>query len=265
MVLYDPGGAGCDYVTQFCNPGAQIQWYVNGALKQDTNWSGYNGSLGGYVATFRTTAPSSGSVTITAESANTVPFEFAVTATDQDAGIVSVSDVYCGNSPNSNASCDGANLIIYFYRNVVETGSGVAYVDLYIDGALRSSNIPTSSSVGGYDSYTIACPTDGAAHTILMKGKYDAGASVVLPAGGDPCLANRCGAGCPDEYSSICESCYNPPCGTGCPDVGTCACDVTKCGSGGSVEIIDTIVKFISDQPVLALIGAGAIAYIVLK
>ena len=218
-----------------------------------TVWSGYNGGLGGYTATFSFNAPQSGSVTVTAESANTVEFTFSVTGTDQDAGVVSVSDIYCGNSPNSNASCDGANLIIYFYRNVIETGSGVAYVDLYIDGALRSSNIATSSSQSGYDSYTIACPTDGLSHNILMRGKEgDAGASVLLPANGDPCLINRCGAGCPDEYSSICESCYSPPCGIGCPDRNTCACDATKCSSG--TGILDSYLNLFRNNRLLHLL-----------
>jgi hypothetical protein len=207
-------------------------------------------------------------MTITAQSANSVDFTFDVTSTDQGAGIVSVSDVYCGNSPYSNASCDGANLIIYFMRNVVEVGSGVAYVDILIDGAIRAHNVPTSSSAGGYDSFTIACPADGLSHTVLVRGKSDAGASVVLPANGDPCSINRCGAGCPDEGSPICDSCYDPPCGVGCPEVNTCACDPTKCGSGGggnNGDIITQIIAFVTANPVVALGGAGVLAYLLAK
>jgi len=285
MVTFNAGESGCNITTGFCNPGAQIAWYVNGVLKQDTVWSGYNGGLGGYIATFRVIAPQSGTMTVTAVSANTVTFTIQVLDDFQDAGIVSVSNVYCGNRPYNNASCDGSNLIIYFYRTPVETGNGVAYVDIYMDGVLKVGKVPTSSSVAGYDSHTISCPSDNVSHTILVKGKNDSGASVVLPSGGNPCLTNPCGAGCPDQYKCgvcvncgnicqedhcaegctdyyLCGQCGNPPCGTctdppcgvGCPDYGT-----SICGGSVSSDIFTQITRFITEHPAESAV-AGVIA-----
>jgi hypothetical protein len=288
MVRFNPYEAGCNPPTVYCDPGAndctcdpgaQIQWYVNGSIRQDTVWTGYIGDGIGYAATFRVIAPQSGFTTVQAQSANTVDFSFETTATDQDAGIVSISDVYCGNSPYNNASCDGAILIIYFYRNIVEVGSGIAYVDLYIDGALRTANIPTSStSYNGYDSYTIPCPTDGVDHTILVKGENDIGASVVLPAGGvgDPCATNNCASGCPDTYGAnrcaLCgidcdTTCITNPCANTCSAKPCSQCpNQTGCiHPPGGTGILDQILAFIQEQPVVALGAAGVLAYVLMK
>ena len=309
-VICDPGSEDCT-----CHPGAQIAWYVNGTYQREDPWVGYSDGGIGYGASFRVIAPQSGTTIVTAQSANTVDFVFETFPTNQNAGTVAITNVYCGNSPHNNASCDGSNLIIYFYRIPVTTGNGNAYVDIYIDGVLKVENVQTSSSSAGYDSHTITCPVRNYPQTILVRGKNDGGASVVLPAGGDPCLTDNCGAGCPDEYrcgvcGNICNECESNPCSEGCPDYYNCntcpngyhcqlclndhcafgcpdhntcgicnnppcgTCVEPPCGIGcpdygkptcGKNSIIDQIIAFINEQPMVALAGAGVLAYLLVK
>lgn len=185
IVDFDSSGAGCES-DGYCTPGADISWYINGDYAGDTVASGYDRGLGGYsVASPGFTAPGSGTITVTAKSQNQVALTFAVVATGSEpgAGSVRVTGVTCGTGPDYQCSCESnGQLVVYFSRQVVFAGSGTAYVDVLIDGVTVLSNSPTSAQQG-MDSVALTCPQDGNNHTITVKGKNDAGVSVVLYAG----------------------------------------------------------------------------------
>ena len=172
----------------FLPQGADISWYINGQFVQEEEASGYDQSLSGYsVASPGFTAPESGIVTVSVKSQNQLDVSAVVASTGSEpgAGSVSVTGVTCGNSPYYNCSCESnEELIIYFSKRVQHQGSGVAYVDVFIDGNLAVSNNPTSTTTGGeevIDSVAIPCPNQNSDHTILVRGKNgDIGASTVL-------------------------------------------------------------------------------------
>ena len=288
IVHYDPIQSGCtgSYPNDTCFPGANLQWYdTNGTLVRDSVATSYYSSLGVCVDAFPITAPmTAGTYTATARSGNVgvAYFPFTVSGTDTDAGTVRILDVYCGNDPDSNASCDGSQLIIYFLRDVVDPGNGMAYVDIYIDGMVVAASVTVSTTGGNpaYSSYTTTCPNASTSHTILVRGQNgDGGASILLPAtGGSTCQYYPCSAGCPNaigadrcalcgiDCAGICvtnpcdDSCTKKPC-TQCPSQTGCLTTPPD----GDVSIIDQILAFIAEQPVVAVAGAGVLAYLLIR
>ena len=187
IVDFDPVAAGCES-NGYCNPGGDISWYINGQYMGGSVAGGYNEVLGGYaVASPAFIAPSGGVVTVMVKSLNQLTVAAAVVSTGAEpgAGQVQVTGVTCGTGPDYQCSCEAnGQLVVYFTKNVISRGSGVAYVDVLIDGNLALSDSPTSTSQsGGMDSAAVMCPMDGNNHMITVRGNNDIGASVILYAG----------------------------------------------------------------------------------
>ena len=233
FVSFDPTASGCNPTTQFCTPGATISWYINGVLETTNDWSGYDGSLGGYVASFDFTAPSSGSMTITAQSANTVTFTVNVSATDTNAGTFNVTEVYCANQPTASTgtpcACNSGNsseLTVYFQVEPTSVGNGIAYYNVIVNGTTILTNQVTSTTVGvgnqDIDSVSFTCPAAGS--TIVIQPANGAGGSASLPSGGSPgggcsptCVADYCDPTTNTIWNCIngCASNSGVECGTG--------------------------------------------------
>lgn len=186
MVSFDPVESGCGS-DGFCNPGADVMWYVNGTQVQDTPWTGYDGSLDGYVATYRVKSPQTGSMVVTAKSANTITFNITVSATDTQAGQIAVSSVACLNQENSHDSpvppciCAGNDLTIYFTSTFKSVGNGMAYYDVLVNGTIVYPNQvdSTTDPIGHHrGSVTIDCPPSNS--TITIRGKNDSGDSITI-------------------------------------------------------------------------------------
>jgi hypothetical protein len=275
MVRFDPAVAGCNLSTGYCDPGAQVAWYVNGVLMQDTVWSGYNPAFNGYVATFRFYAPSSGSVMVTAESANTVQFPIDVSEIDQLAGKVTNHSVTC--AANSNPAygepcpCEGGELLLGYSVNVTNVGNGMAYLHVFIDGAERYQFVTTTYDQNHGGIVAIPCPPDGT-HSISIRGDDDIGATVsmVIGDGGSTCLYYPCYPGCPDSIT--CGLCGNAPCGDecitnpctyGCPDYSACG----KCGNAAcaSTDVFEQIIAFLTENPSITIGCAAAVGLLLLS
>jgi hypothetical protein len=188
IVDFDPVAAGCDTGTGVCTPGGDISWYINGEYAGESVAGGYDQSLGGFsVSSPGFTAPNNGSVTIMVKSLNQLTVAAAIVSTGEEPGEgqVQVTGVTCGTGPDYQCSCESnGELVVYFTKNVIAAGSGVAYVDVLIDNQIVLSDAPTSTAQSGtMDSAAVTCPQDGNNHTITVKGKNDVGASVVLYAG----------------------------------------------------------------------------------
>jgi len=186
IVNYDTVGAGCDLDLGYCTPGADTDWYLDGQFVGTTIGSGYNPEYGYAVASPPVIINSPGVHTMMAQSGSStqsIAFSVMSIAESPSAGQVQVTGVTCGTGPDYQCSCESnGQLIVYFTRNVVSPGAGTAYVDVLIDGVQVLTNSPTSTQEG-MDSVAVSCPQDGNNHTITVKGKDDAGASVVLYAG----------------------------------------------------------------------------------
>ena len=185
IVDFDQVGAGCT-ANEVCSPGADISWYVNGQYAKEGVGAGYSEGYG-YSQTFGMLAPASGTVTVMAKSLNQVTATFTVVGQglEPSAGQVMVKNVTCGTGPDYQCSCESnGELVVYFTKVVTAAGQGVAYVDVLIDNNLVMENAPTSTAQsGGMDSVAVSCPSDGQDHVIAVRGKNDAGASVILRAG----------------------------------------------------------------------------------
>jgi len=185
IVDFDQVGAGCN-TDEVCSPGADISWYVNGQYAGDKVGAGYSEGYG-YSQTFGMLAPASGTVTVMAKSLNQVTATFTIVGQglEPSAGQVMVKNVTCGTGPDYQCSCEAnGELVVYFDKVVTAAGQGVAYVDVLIDGNLVLENAPTSTAqTGTMDSAAVTCPSDGQDHVIAVRGKNDAGASVILRAG----------------------------------------------------------------------------------
>jgi hypothetical protein len=194
MVSFDPVAAGCG-VDGFCNPGADISWYVNGTLVSENPWTGINRSLGNvYVATYRVVAPQSGVMIVTAKSANSVTFTIPVSSIDTQAGQVTISNLTCyGAGATLAQPCTCANagtagqVTVWFGATATSVGNGTAYYDVYVNGALSIANRTVDIHTVGErinGSINIPCPPTGS--TISIKGKNDSGGSTIVASSTTP-------------------------------------------------------------------------------
>ena len=278
MVRFDPVGAGCNDATGYCDPGAEIDWYINEVYQTTSTWTGYNGSLGGYIATFHTIAPQTpGYYSINAHRSNDIMFPFTVSAVDTDAGTVTNHLVSCEASTNPPAGqpcpCDGTELLLGYSVTVTKVGNGMAYLHVVIDGVEKYLFTTTTYDPDHGGIMAIPCLPSGT-HSITIRGDDEPGTTVSMNIGsGDTtCYYYPCTAGCPE--STVCGLCGNPPCSSVCV---TNPCDnscspkpCTQCPSQtlcttSPISIWDQIIAFINEQPVVALGGAAVLAYLLVK
>ena len=263
MVLFDEGEAGCSTTGStdgFCNPGADISWYLNGTFVDSNPWTGYNGSLGGYVATHGFVAPMSGSVTVMAKSLNTVTFPtVTVSATDTDAGIAYIEDVLCGDNPNYACGCESGMLKIWYTVDKAVAGNGMAYVDVLIDGNVIAENIVVSLGSRGRMYYSTPCPSSSVAHTITVRAVGGNSDTVTLPAGG-------AGGGGYNPPVDTGDGGYNPPDDTwgggyNPPDTG--GGGYIPPDIGGGSDITKSIISFYEGNKLLAIGGVALLGGLV--
>jgi hypothetical protein len=81
IVAFNKDQAGCGDLG-YCDPGADISWYVNGTLMAEQPWTGENHSLGGYFATFHMRAPESGLIKLSIRSKNMINLTYVVEGTE---------------------------------------------------------------------------------------------------------------------------------------------------------------------------------------
>jgi hypothetical protein len=185
MVSYDPTGAGCGVDAEgFCDPGADITWYLNGTEADEKPWTGYNQGLGGYIATFRAIAPQTGTMTVTARSTNDATWVVTVSATSITAGQVAITSLACANQEDwagaglPGCACEGdGSVTIWYTSQPTSAGDGEALFDVLVNGSVVLSNQTASTAGRGRDVVRIPCPPTGS--TISIKGKQDSGASLV--------------------------------------------------------------------------------------
>jgi hypothetical protein len=270
VVAFDPAGAGCSTTGStagFCTPGADVAWYVNNNLRQESVWSGYNGSLGGYVATYSIDAPQTGSINVVAGSLNDVSWTVNVSATDTSAGRVRVYDVWCGDDPQcGECCCDGSGLRIYFGMSIDSVGNGMAYVDVSVNGSVVaenqvvSTNDPTRTT--GYA--TISCPSLGS--KINVRGKQDTGFTVTLISiGDDDDDIDTCVPGTPVNSGKtrcnggIIQNYYTTNCGGEWKNTSqSCVGESIPDDTDDSTDILTTITDFYNNNTAVS-IGAVAI------
>jgi hypothetical protein len=176
MVLFDPVESGCVTTGSeagYCNPGADVSWFVNGIQVFESVWTGENRSLGNvYAATYRMVAPTTaGTTTVTAKSANSVTFTFTVSGTDTQAGSFIPSYARCLNQEaagtgSPNCECNGGSLTVYFTVEPTDVGNGMAYYDVLVNGSPVLENQVESTYDRHRDSVTIDCPPSGSVITI---------------------------------------------------------------------------------------------------
>ena len=187
IVEFDATEAGCAS-DGYCNPGADIEWWVNGTKIEQSVGSGWNEVLNGYrVASPRLTAPSSGTMEISARNSKSVatfPI-IRVSSTDPSAGSISISSVSCANQEDNpsgqsipNCACGGSNLTLYFTATVLSAGNGMAYYDVLVNGSVVSQNNVFSTRWSSRGSITIPCPAVGS--QITIRGKGESGDSITL-------------------------------------------------------------------------------------
>ncbi|HPE06198.1 MAG TPA: hypothetical protein PLW50_00555 [Smithellaceae bacterium] len=192
----------------------EIEWSENGVYKETVYASGYNGSLGGYAISHRTVAPGSGSITVTAKSANILSWTVNVSSTDTQAGSVQISNLTCygaGASLAGDCFCGNAGtpgyITVTFGATATNVGNGMAYYDVYVDGRVVLENrVVNIHNVGERINDSVNVPCASAGSTISIKGKSDVGASVRV--GGSGSNMEQCTAGtrC---YGAIGQRCVN--------------------------------------------------------
>lgn len=268
MVTFDQVTAGCGDLG--CNPGADIVWSATGHT--DTQHVGMqNSQRCGFCDTYRVIAPQSGTMIVSAKSANTITWTVTVSATDTQAGQVKITSLASLSQENygGECKCAGNYITMYFTSTPTSVGNGMAYYDVLVNGALVVENGVTSSNEQHRDSVTIPCPLAGS--TITIRGKNDTGASIVTSAGtivkpGETycdnnnirCIGGRYLSWCTDPQGA--GSWQDKGVGT-CTTGGTCArectkdfCDATgikfKCAGGCAVSTGEKCVPPVVDVPV---------------
>jgi hypothetical protein len=190
FVTYPPEESGCGINGETsCYPGARIQWFVDGVQVQDNPNTAYQasfasaiGAASAYISTWRLIAPQTGSVTVTAKSANTLTLTVRVTETSSLIGSVRAEDIGFGDLRTSDDNgCNAGHLRVWWTNIPIAIGNGTSYVSIAVNGAIVE-NKALASVYGGRASWDIPCPPTGSVVSVTGSGGGDSGS---VGAGGD--------------------------------------------------------------------------------
>lgn len=267
--------------------GLGVTWYVNGQVYADHGdvpWSDsmYEALGDGYLDTIHVTAPASGTLVVTAQSANSITFPtVSISATDTNAGTATISEIQCYDpATNLAASCacgqwGAGEITMWFTANPTSLGNGIAYYEVLVNGVVDTSVSPgvvnTNQGTADY-SVSITCPSVGS--TITIRGiTGDAGASTTVGAaattgngttgGGTGDTGTTCDNPCTENF---CDSVGNVwICTNGCAARNGSTCTPSGGNTGGNTggnagtDIMSQISSFWQQNQTVCIVGGALV------